>query len=418
VSRGDASRGGGANVGASGGSPTREKVFRHEAHRLLTPIAFQAPTHLTDIVSWHGQVPFAFWCIDVMRPRVFIELGTHKGDSYASFCQAVKELCLPTRCYAVDTWKGDEHAGLYDEEVFRVFEAQNAESYGAFSRLVRSTFDDAVGYFQDGSIDLLHIDGLHRYEAVKHDFESWLPKLSSSAVVLFHDVNVREREFGVWRLWGELCDRYPHFEFLHSHGLGVLAVGEHVAPAIKRLCGLGDKETEQVRTIFARLGRTVSLTSERSALMLQTATLETAVAERESRRATLEAELAAVKNALGSRDGQLATLENELEVSRASREEGERHAGQLQGELQIAQTRLAEAQAMARDLQTALEAARASRHEEEQRAGQLQAQLEAASESLGHQHARETTLQGELQIAQTRLAEAQAMARDLQTART
>lgn len=44
------------------------------------------------------------------------------------------------------------------------------------------------------------------------------------------------KTIGVWRLWAELCTRYPNFEFLHGQGLGVLAVGNDIQPAIVALC--------------------------------------------------------------------------------------------------------------------------------------------------------------------------------------
>ena len=87
------------------------------------------------------------------------------------------------------------------------------------------TFDEAKDYFSDHSISLLHIDGLHTYEAVKHDFENWKQKLTPNAIVIFHDTNVRERDFGVWKFWEELAEIYPHFEFLHGNGLGILCLG-------------------------------------------------------------------------------------------------------------------------------------------------------------------------------------------------
>ena len=166
------------------------------------------------VSAWADHAPFAFWLMERHRPRSFVELGTHGGYSYFAFCQAIKTGSLPTQCYAVDTWAGDQHAGFYGEEFFQQVSDYNESHYAAFSRLVRTTFDKAVNHFSDGSIDLLHIDGLHFFEDVKHDFETWRPKLSDKAIVLFHDTNVRERNFGVFKLWEDLRVQYPSFEFL------------------------------------------------------------------------------------------------------------------------------------------------------------------------------------------------------------
>src|SRR6516165_6992072 len=201
---------------------------------------FWEPLRLALPGAWTGHLATAFWLAKVVKPRILVELGTHSGNSYSAFCQAISRLELPSRAFAVDTWKGDEHAGFYDESVFQELDVFNQNYFGRFSRLVRSTFDEARQYFADGSIDLLHIDGLHTYDAVRHDFESWLPKLSDRGVVLFHDVNVRTGDFGVWRLWAELRQRYPAFEFVHGHGLGVLAVGADAPAAVAALCNLTD----------------------------------------------------------------------------------------------------------------------------------------------------------------------------------
>jgi hypothetical protein len=211
--------------------------------------------------AWVEHLPFAFWIIEVANPGCFVELGTHSGTSYAAFCQAVQRLALETKCYAIDTWKGDQQTGFYGEEIFADLAAHNQEFYSGFSSLIRSTFDEASKYFEEGSIDLLHIDGFHTYEAVKRDFDLWYLKLSSRAVVLFHDINVREREFGVIRLWKERRERWPSFEFIHGHGLGILGVGAELPGLLRRLfqANADSGVTHAIRSVYASLGASVHL---------------------------------------------------------------------------------------------------------------------------------------------------------------
>ncbi|MBK7960851.1 MAG: hypothetical protein IPK04_06375 [Bdellovibrionales bacterium] len=68
--------------------------------------------------SWVGHLPFASWIMKEVSPKIFVELGTHSGNSYFTFCQSVVEGGLSSKCYAIDTWLGDEHAGHYSDEVF------------------------------------------------------------------------------------------------------------------------------------------------------------------------------------------------------------------------------------------------------------------------------------------------------------
>jgi hypothetical protein len=184
-----------------------------------------APQWLKEPYSWVGHLPFASWLVRAGKPRTIVELGTHSGNSYFAICQAVRQYETGSKCYAVDTWQGDAHALSYGEEIYEMVRRHNEENYASFSRLLRMTFDEALSKFENGSVDLLHIDGLHTYEAVKHDFETWLPKLAPGAIVLFHDTNVRKDDFGVWKYWAELKAQYADgIEFLHSHGLGVLPI--------------------------------------------------------------------------------------------------------------------------------------------------------------------------------------------------
>ena len=173
--------------------------------------------------GWYGHVFFAYDLVRNMRPERIVELGTHKGHSFFTFCQAVKDGCLDTELFAIDTWKGDKHAGFYDDSVWETVNQVKESFYDSLRiNLIRKNFDSAADGFGDQSIDILHIDGCHTYEAVKNDFERWVGKVKDNGVILLHDINERQNDFGVFRLWDELIKQYKTLEFYHSHGLGVL----------------------------------------------------------------------------------------------------------------------------------------------------------------------------------------------------
>jgi hypothetical protein len=171
--------------------------------------------------NWSAHLPFAFDLVGAVRPQLFVELGTHYGESYFGFCQSVAQHNVPCTCYAVDTWIGEQQSGFYDESVYQDVHEYNQANYSRFSYLLRETFDQAINGFADESIDILHIDGLHTYNAVSHDFHTWLPKVKPGGVVLLHDVVARHADFEVWKLWDELAPSGQRFLFTHGWGLGV-----------------------------------------------------------------------------------------------------------------------------------------------------------------------------------------------------
>lgn len=226
-----------------------EPAWFHPAMRMQ-------PTRMISHSTWNGHIPFAAWIVAATKPKVIVELGTHWGASYFAMCQAVGAYAQGAQCFGIDTWAGDDHAGTYDDSVYRSVAEFNVR-YAEFSTLLRSTFDRALTHFENGSIDLLHIDGLHTYDAVRHDFETWLPKMSSSGVVLFHDTNEHGRDFGVWQLWDELKAKYATIEFMHSYGLGVLFLGQTHTPLVSALL----RDAEQARQLFLNQAELTDLKS-------------------------------------------------------------------------------------------------------------------------------------------------------------
>jgi hypothetical protein len=250
--------------------------------------AFATPRLLVPS-AWTRHLPFLFALIRLTRPRRFVELGTHHGCSFFGAVQAVEQHATGTECIAVDTWEGDHQAGHFGSEVHEAVQAALATHFAPAPQggpwLLRSRFSDAAPRFAPGSIDLLHIDGLHTYEAVREDWETWRPKLSARAIVLFHDTRETKGDFGVWRLWAEISAGRPSLDFAHEHGLGVLYAGRP-DPAVDALFARvapGSEGCRLICSLFAGLGEIVAEAGRNAA------------STREGVRAAAEAALAAAR---------------------------------------------------------------------------------------------------------------------------
>jgi GT2 family glycosyltransferase/glycosyltransferase involved in cell wall biosynthesis len=298
-----------------------------ELNPLDHPIIFATPRRLTSGSAWHQHIPLGMLLVDLARPATVVELGTRAGDSYCAFCQAIDQLGLEASAYAVNTWEGDSDRGHHRPDVLAGLRAHHDPLYGTFSQLVQSSFADALSHFEDGGIDLLHIDGCHVDEAVRADLEAWLPKLSSRGLVLLHDTDARGRGSSVDRLWSELRERYPHYEVQHGHGLGALQVGRE-GRALEPLIAMGAERDRAFRRLVLALGQ---------GLFEQAQADRDLVADDRSGPRELREELAAVHQELGRARGALEweramSAERELEHARRLAEEAAR-AEQLSKDL-------------------------------------------------------------------------------------
>lgn len=181
------------------------------------------------------HIPFLFALADLVQPRRIVEIGTLRGAGFLALCQAARRGGYATEAIAVSGWpvgsdREQDYRGAFETFSFLV------RKYADFAGYLRLRHEDAVLRFEDGSIDLLHLDGFCEDVPLRQALDLWLPKLSSRGVLLVHDTNVHGGRFGVWRVWEDLAAEHPSFEFPHAEGLGLACLGPDVPGGIVGIC--------------------------------------------------------------------------------------------------------------------------------------------------------------------------------------
>jgi hypothetical protein len=171
--------------------------------------------------AWVGHMDFARWIVKRMQPTTIVDLGVDFGLS--TFALALENIGT---VYGVDWFQGDAHAGFRDSYESVV----NFKNYYQFDNvnIIKADFNELAKRW-NLPIDILHIDGFHTYEAVKKDYETWVPFVREGGLIMFHDTVAFEDDVGLFLTEINL----PRANFLHSAGLGIVSTD---ADLIKEIC--------------------------------------------------------------------------------------------------------------------------------------------------------------------------------------
>jgi chromosome segregation ATPase len=222
----------------------------------VSPAAFWNAQYLEASV-WQMHIPFAFWLMEALRPRLVVELGMDNGSSYFAFCQAVDKLGLEAQCFGIDTWNEVNSRKKSRSSAQEKIKAHNDSFYGAFSRLIEARPEESARHFSDGGVDLLHVGVLTGIAEFERLMAAWRPKLSEKAVMLIHNTTSLVAGSGAASFYRELRAEHPGFEFAFGDGLGVVSLGERLPEKVERFFRTCETEPDK-RTLteaFGRLGR-------------------------------------------------------------------------------------------------------------------------------------------------------------------
>lgn len=166
----------------------------------------------------------------ISRPAAnsgIVEVGTHRGEYARLLMQDWRGIL-----YCVDPWadlpeyQGQarflEHSnGNRDEDY--AFAKYRLEPWKNRVLFVRSTSEEAVPLFADGSLDLAYIDGNHEYEYVVKDLNLWWPKVKTGGILAGHDIVCPGPK--TVDNWGR-CIQPAVWEFMQVSGLDVYLIVE------------------------------------------------------------------------------------------------------------------------------------------------------------------------------------------------
>lgn len=164
---------------------------RRDVLRGLEELGFVVPRF--DDMQTYGRMKFLHDAVVNHAPegaRTAVEIGVYRGCSTVFLGMACRRRGVAS-VTAIDLFTGT--AGwnqMFDTK--RCAEIR-MRRYGLDDR-VRLVRANSQEFEVAGPIDILHIDGDHRYEAVVADIERYVPHLTEGGIVIFDDYDLAHRD--------------------------------------------------------------------------------------------------------------------------------------------------------------------------------------------------------------------------------
>jgi predicted O-methyltransferase YrrM len=193
--------------------------------------------------------------LEERKPATIVEIGTARGGTLFLFSRVAASDAL---LISVDLPGGD-FGGGYGATLLPVLRSLPLRTQTL--RLVRADSHDPTTHahvkelLSGRPIDVLFIDGDHRFEGVEHDFVTYAPLVRHGGLVVIHDIVPGSEDLvgGVPDFWASIRTAYSTEEFVESwyqggYGLGVVHVPEAGLPVMTSIGdapppdGTGDPE--------------------------------------------------------------------------------------------------------------------------------------------------------------------------------
>lgn len=121
--------------------------------------------------------------------KVGVEIGVYKAEFTEKFAQAGLKI------HGIDPWMayGDysfshvRKGSFQERQDFLYGHSQRVLAPYSNATLVRKTSMDAIGDFEDGSLDFVYIDGHHGFKYVAEDLWEWTKKVREGGIISGHD---------------------------------------------------------------------------------------------------------------------------------------------------------------------------------------------------------------------------------------